>query len=75
LTPGLGVPARPPPRTGTPIPPPKVQLLSMTRSGDPGSEHYFETVLPRLVAADGAWLADALGVVHPTHHWLSRLAT
>ena len=58
---------------GIPYVRPEVALLFKAKSIRPKDEADFEAVLPDLDEKQRAWLADALGIVHPGHSWLERL--
>jgi hypothetical protein len=63
-------------RTGDGIPyaQPEVVLLFKAKATRPKDDDDFARVLPLLDADRRRWLADALGLVHPGHRWLSQLA-
>lgn len=52
---------------------PEVTLLYKAKSPRPVDETDFLYLLPRLDAAQRAWLSAALYTVEPTHRWLERL--
>ncbi|MFJ3882619.1 nucleotidyltransferase domain-containing protein [Streptomyces sp. NPDC090077] len=59
--------------TGIPYLAPEVQLFYKAKATRDKDETDFEAVLPLLGAPARAWLADAIKVTSPTHHWLRRL--
>ncbi|MFJ6633433.1 hypothetical protein ACIQMR_18895 [Streptomyces sp. NPDC091376] len=59
--------------TGIPYLAPEVQLFYKAKATRDKDETDFEAVLPLLDAPARAWLADAIKVIAPTHHWLRRL--
>nr|WP_223832906.1 hypothetical protein [Streptomyces venezuelae] len=59
--------------TGIPYLAPEVQLFYKAKATRDKDETDFEAVLPLLDAPARAWLAGALKVIAPTHHWLRRL--
>ena len=58
---------------GIPIVRPELQLLYMARSTEPKNERDFQATRPHLTADAAAWLADALRITLPGHHWLRQL--
>jgi hypothetical protein len=58
---------------GIPYARPEVTLLFKAKHTRPKDEADFKAVLPRLGEAERRWLADALALVHPGHHWLAEL--
>jgi hypothetical protein len=58
---------------GVPFERPEIALLFKAKRPRFKDERDFDQVLPRLDAAARAWLASALGVVHPSHAWCARL--
>jgi len=58
---------------GIPYLAPEVALLFKTKHRRDKDEADFAGALPLLDPARRAWLAEALTLVHPDHHWLSRL--
>jgi hypothetical protein len=52
-------------RRGAPAKPPTATGLRLRR--------YFDAALPLLDASARAWLAGAIKVITPTHHWPRRL--
>ena len=53
---------------------PDVQLLYKAKHHLDKDERDFEAALPRLSAAQRAWLREALEIAHPGDAWLARLA-
>ena len=60
--------------SGVPIVRPEVQLLYMAKSMEPKNVHDFTVAGPTLDANSRSWLADALTVTQPEHHWLQQLS-
>ncbi|MEZ5558603.1 MAG: amino acid transporter [Pseudomonadales bacterium] len=60
-------------RDGIPYLKPEAVLLFKARSPRPKDEADFAVSLPALGAAARAWLAAALTLIHPGHHWLGQL--
>ena len=60
-------------KSGVPIVAPEIQLLYKAKHTGDKDEHDFRLTLPRLDAAQRAWLSDALRLVHPGHRWLGAL--
>jgi hypothetical protein len=52
---------------------PEIVLLYKAKNIREHDVQDFDTALPRLDAAQRAWLRDAIAVVHPGHPWLERL--
>jgi len=59
--------------TGIPYARPEVVLLFKAKAARPKDEGDFAAVLPRLDAERRHWLAEALELVHPGHHWRDML--
>lgn len=59
---------------GVPYLAPAGVLLFKAKAARPKDEADLEACLPRLAAAERAWLSSALRVVHPGHPWIERLA-
>ena len=75
--PDIGVRARDIGRTtaeGIPYVRPDIQLLYKSKDPRPVDETDFLTLLPRLDAAQKAFLSAALWTTSPGHRWLARLA-
>lgn len=60
-------------REGVPFVRPDVALLFKAKAPRPKDEADFAAVLPLLGEEHRAWLAAALALVHPDHHWLEQL--
>ena len=58
---------------GIPYIQPEIALLFKARAPRPKDEADFAAVVQLLDDATRAWLADALGLVHPDHRWLQAL--
>lgn len=58
---------------GVPILAPNVVLLYKAKNPRPKDEADFQVAIPHLAAADREWLARALEIVQPDHHWLAKL--
>lgn len=58
---------------GIPYGRPEIILLFKAKHVRPKDETDFAAVVPRLDAAQREWLADALTLAHPGHHWLRSL--
>ena len=58
---------------GIPYGCPEIILLFKAKHVRPKDETDFAAVVPRLDAAQRDWLADALALAHPSHHWLRSL--
>jgi hypothetical protein len=58
---------------GIPYLVPEVVLLFKAKAARPKDEADLANVLPRLTAAQRAWLGEALSRAHPGHEWLARL--
>jgi len=56
-----------------PIVRPEIQLLYMARSTELKNERDFQTARPHLTPEATAWLAHALTITLPEHHWLQHL--
>ena len=59
---------------GIPYLRPELVLLFKAKSAESKDQLDFDTVRPLLAREDRAWLADALGLVHPGHRWITELA-
>ena len=59
---------------GIPYLAPDVVLLFKARHARPKDERDYAAMLPLLSADERAWLAGALGLVHPGHAWLAGLS-
>jgi hypothetical protein len=59
--------------SGIPIVRPEIQLLYMAKSTEPKNQHDFETARPHLAPEAALWLANALQITLPEHHWLQQL--
>ncbi len=62
-----------PSASGTPIVRPEIQLLYMAKSSELKNEHDFEAARPHLSPEAAGWLASALQITLPGHHWLPQL--
>jgi hypothetical protein len=58
---------------GIPYAQPEIALLFKAKSAREKDETDFERVLPLLGVHQRRWLAQALELIHPQHHWLSEL--
>jgi hypothetical protein len=58
---------------GVPYVVPEIVLLFKAKAVRDKDAADFDAVLPRLTAAQRAWLDGALGAVHPDHAWRVRL--
>ena len=75
--PGLAVAAGAPGRTpvaGVPDLCPEVVLLYKSKRPRAADEHDARVAIPRLSAAERAWLAAAIAADAPDHQWLPLLA-
>ncbi len=52
---------------------PEVQLLYKAKDVRRKDHHDFDAVLPTLEPEQRAWLARALGTLHPSHEWIGRI--
>ena len=59
--------------SGIPIVRPEVQLLYMAKAMEAKNIHDFEIARPRLGRDAACWLADALTITLPDHHWIRAL--
>lgn len=59
---------------GIPYQQPEIALLFKAKHTREKDQTDFDGVLPLLAPEQRRWLAEALGVVHPDHPWLERLA-
>lgn len=59
--------------SGIPIVRPEVQLLYMAGAAEPKNEHDFQMARPTLDLGAASWLAAALAVTLPRHHWIATL--
>jgi hypothetical protein len=58
---------------GIPYLAPEVALLFKAKHGRGKDEADFAGIMPLLDSPRRAWLAEALTLAHPDHHWLARL--
>jgi hypothetical protein len=59
--------------TGIPFLVPEIQLLFKAKWHRPKDESDFRAACPRFDPTQRAWLAEALGIVHPGDPWLAEL--
>ncbi len=59
---------------GIPYLAPEIQFLYKAKGLRPKDEADFAQTLPWLSPKRRQWLAHALTIVHPGHHWLNQLA-